>query len=502
LGYQVQLFFYNFNFNYMSATQLPNAAKPDLQDIQGLIIRGYTHPCSVHMLFKFSKDSLLIEYIRGFFKDLLPYLQNAEDWGPLKPEYMLNIGLTANGITITNPELNVLASSFSATFKKGPWDKNNAQQSLGDYDAGAPKNWWFNNIKNEEIHCVVHAYAMNPGALDKMAEIITAAAKKSNEAVTELKPFLPNKGGFNQPKSGRLEQYPLIPDDYVHFRYRDSIDNPDLNDNPAGKDEQDLNNFLIGYSTLPNPIPGPLSGPEAKFAKNGCYNAFRILHQDTETFNTFLEEQAEIVAKKINQSKEYTVEWLAAKLCGRWRNGSPLVLSPDKPEHDTSKSTDFMYKANDDMEGIKCPFSAHTRVSNPRDEGVEVAGSSLVPRILRRGMAYGAPIAVDKDADRGLIGLFLCGDLSTQFETIYGWINLNNFSPVFPPAENTPQDPMIANRIIPAQSNIDPNFTIPMPDGTKIVIPGPLPQFVVTRGTAYFLLPSISSIKGIAEGTA
>lgn len=473
----------------MIYTEPSQNVKPDLKDIQGLIINGYSHPCSVHMLFKFSDKPDNLDSIRGFVKDLLPHLQSAEDWGPLKPEFMLNIGLTVGGISIVKPELDVYNSSFPPTFKKGPWDPNNAQQSLGDYEEGDPSKWWNNKFANTDVHCVVHAYAMNPTAQEKIVEFIAAAAQKSNEAVTELKPI--------NSASGRLEQYLLVPDDYVHFRYRDSIDGPGLKDNPLSKDQQDLNNFLIGYSTLENPTPGPLFGLEGKFAKNGCYNAFRILHQDVKTFNDFLEEQAELIAPKIKQTKEYTVEWLAAKMCGRWRNGSPLVLSPDNPQHDTSQRTDFGYKA-DDMKGAKCPFSAHTRVSNPRDEGVKVAGSTLVPRIIRRGMAYGSPMSVDPDpkADRGLIGLFLCGDISSQFETIYAWINKNNFSPVFNPGAKTAQDPLIANRI--KDKSFDPNFTIPMEDGTKIVIRGPLPQFVVTRGTAYFLLPSISSLKEIA----
>lgn len=476
----------------MTDTQQPTAVMPELHDIQGLIIHGYTHPCSVHMLFKFSKDASGLNYIRGFFKDLLPHLQSAEDWGALKPEFMLNIGLTAGGIAIVKPELDVQNSSFSATFKKGPWDQNNAQQSLGDYGAGDPSQWWNKKFANDDVHCVVHAYAMNPGAQDRIVEIITAAAQKSNAMVTELKPL--------DSETGRLEQYLLVPSDYIHFSYRDSIDEPQLNDNPAGEDQQDLNNFLIGYSSLENPIPGPLSGPEAKFAKNGCYNAFRILYQDAEAFYNFLEERAELIAPQIKETKEFTVEWLAAKMCGRWRNGSPLVLSPDKPELSTSKSTEFGYLANDDMKGLKCPFSAHTRVSNPRDEGVDVAGLTTVPRIIRRGMAYGPPMSVDPEADRGLIGLFLCGDLNSQFETLYGWINMNNFSDVFDPANNTPQDPLVANRISPLPGNVDPDFTIPMADGTNVVVTGPLPQFVVTRGTAYLLLPSISSLREIAEG--
>lgn len=473
----------------MNYTQTTLTTTPELDDIQGLIVKGYTHPCSVHMLFKFDQQSSNLKAIKGFFKDLLPYLQSAADWGALKPEMMLNIGLSANGISIVKPELDVPNSSFSVTFKKGPWDPNNAQQSLGDYGAGDPSEWWNKKFSNQDVHCVVHVYAMNPTAQNKITDIVNEAALKTNGAVTELKPL--------QTPSGRLEQYLLVPSDYIHFSYRDSIDEPDLNQNPQGTDQQDLNNFLIGYSTLPNPIPGPLSGPEAAFAKNGCYNAFRILYQDVEAFNNFLETQSETIAPQIKNTKEYTAEWLAAKMCGRWRNGSPLVLSPENPEHSTSKSTDFGY-AKDDMQGLKCPFSAHTRVSNPRDEGVDVAGSDTVPRIIRRGMPYGPPLNIDPTADRGLIGLFLCGDLSSQFETLYGWINMNNFSNVFNPADNTPQDPLIANRIVPLPGNVDPDFTIPMADGNNVVIQGPLPQFVVTRGTAYFLLPSISSIKEIA----
>jgi deferrochelatase/peroxidase EfeB len=474
----------------MDNVNIPPAPKPELQDIQGLIIRGYTHPCSVHMMFKFSKDISGLSYIRGFIRDLLPYLQNAEDWGALKPQMMLNIGLTIGGIAIVKPELNIQNSSFTPTFKSGPWDPNNAQQSLGDYGAGDPSEWWNKKFKNDDVHCIVHAYAMNPGAQDSIVEIITTAVQNSNSMVTELKPI--------NSDTGRLEQYPMLPSDYIHFEYRDSIDEPDLNDDPAGKDEQDLNNFLIGYSTLPNPVPGPTAGPEGIFAKNGCYNAFRVLYQDTAAFYTFLKEKAVLIAPQLKETEEFAEEWLAAKMCGRWRNGSPLVLSPEKPEQSTSKATDFKYAANDDMKGLKCPFSAHTRVSNPRDEGVNPAGLTTVPRLIRRGMAYGPPSKLDPNADRGLIGLFLCGDLSSQFQTIYEWMNMNNFSPVFNPAYNTPQDPLVANRI--DESNVDPNFTIPMEHGKDIVVTGPMPQFVVTRGTAYCLLPSISALKEIAEG--
>jgi deferrochelatase/peroxidase EfeB len=179
-------------------------------------------------------------------------------------------------------------------------------------------------------------------------------------------------------------------------------------------------------------------------------------------------------------------------LVGRWRNGSPLILSPDAPDPATSDATDFGYSA--DTAELKCPFSAHSRVANPRDEPTFPGTDTPVPRILRRGMPYGAPgVPPDYAGERGLIGLFLCGALDGQFEQLYSWINVNNFSDVFPNL-NT-QDALIANRVSP--TNGDPSFTIPIPNGNPIVIPS-MTQFLVTRGTAYGLLPSMTTLRQLA----
>jgi deferrochelatase/peroxidase EfeB len=184
-------------------------------------------------------------------------------------------------------------------------------------------------------------------------------------------------------------------------------------------------------------------------------------------------------------------EWVAAKLIGRWRNGSPLEISPDGPDPATCESEGFGYAL--DPDGMKCPFAAHTRVSNPRDQEL-FPTDEPVPRIIRRGAPYGAPVDVDPNADRGLIGLFLCGALAAQFELIYAWMNTNNFSDVFSPNFDT-QDAMLANRQV---AGADTSFTMPTPHGPIQVT---LPQFLTTRGTAYCLLPSMSSLRAIAEQT-
>ena len=58
-----------------------------------------------------------------------------------------------------------------------------------------------------------------------------------------------------------------------------------------------------------------------------------------------------------------------AKLIGRWRDGTPIELSRDKPDqrivNDPNRSTDFKY--GDDADGARCPIGAHMRRVHPRD---------------------------------------------------------------------------------------------------------------------------------------
>jgi deferrochelatase/peroxidase EfeB len=454
----------------MSNTPMP---PPDPRNVQGMVLRGYTHPYSCHMLFTFPGRPGAAEFIRA----LLPYVQSAQDWGANKPARMLNISITYNGILTFDPDL---AGQFPSEFQAGPWS-GDSQQSLQDTGPGDPGLWW-NGQDKGAVHCIVHSYGMTSDALGGLVATVSQAAATSG--VTEFHPL--------ESGSGRLEEYAPL-HDYIHFGYHDGIDNPALGwpSDPSNTDPSDANNFVIGYPGSAFQ-PGPLSGKAGQFAKDGCYNAFRVLYQDVGAFDQFLTQYAPTVVAAIGGSLENAREWLAAKLVGRWRNGSPLILSPDAPNPATSDATDFGYSA--DTAALKCPFSAHSRVANPRDEPTFPGTDTPVPRILRRGMPYGAPPAPpDYDGERGLIGLFLCGALAGQFEQLYSWINVNNFSDVFPNLDT--QDALIANRVSPA--NGDPSFTIPIPNGNPIVIPS-MTQFVVTRGTAYGLLPSLTTLRQIA----
>lgn len=498
--------------------------EPQKANIQGLVLRGYTHPFSCHFLFGFPQKT----NPQKFFRTLYSRVQNACDWGTQKPAQLLNIGLTYGGIA----QLGVLAgnelATFPTEFREGPWSAD-SQLSLGDTAASAgpkgaaanpndPSHWWGGNFANTDLHCVVHAYALTQADLDELTAFIEGAAAAGG--VQELFP----RAGSRE----RLTQYQLQPD-YIHFGYHDGISEPRLarsNGDPYSfRRQADLPNFLIGYCpqvalTPPGPQPpqsGTVGVAAAEFAHDGCYNAFRILYQDVAAFNNLLASQADAVAQATGRTPADAQEWLAAKLVGRWRNGSPLMASPNNPQGATEDAEGFCYiqppvftkqplpagTPADVFSTYQCPFAAHTRIANPRDEFMSPGEGMTPPRIIRRGMPYGPPLTTTTDdgVDRGLIGLFLCGSLAGQFEKVYGWINAANFATSFPPTKSSqytyPQDALLGNRVT-LGGEVNTSFSIPLPNAAQPLTINNLPALTITRGTAYCLLPSLSTLRQLA----
>ncbi|MBC7861855.1 MAG: hypothetical protein IAF38_02705 [Bacteroidia bacterium] len=492
-------------------------ATPDRANVQGLILRGYTHPFSCHLLFSFSTGAKSAD-TKSFFNDLYPKVQNSLDWGTNKPVSMLNIGLTFNGLSLLNIVAQNDLINFPASYRQGPWS-GGSQASLADvFDPDStPSGWWNGNgdAVNASLHCVIHAYALTNNDLTTLVNFITTSATKNG--LKEILPLAPTNSG------GRLYQSIVYNDqNKIHFGYTDGISEPSLSiPGTAGlPTAEDYSNFLIGYANSSISEPGPFdTSTSGVFAKDGCYNAFRIIYQDVYNFNNFIKDQAKKFADTLSYlglSEPELEEWFAAKLCGRWRNGSPLMLNPLKPGNDVTPGTGegFGYTELSDPtlpnadipSGARCPFSAHTRVANPRNQALDSSeGSNGPPRILRRGMPYGPTFegTTRDDVDRGLIGLFLCGNLSGQFEKIYGWMNYNNFSdpPVYG-IKHPPQDALLGNRkavLSPNFPGLTLDFTIPLEGNSSVPsITVTLPSLLKTRGTAYCLLPGMASIAKMA----
>jgi deferrochelatase/peroxidase EfeB len=80
---------------------------------------------------------------------------------------------------------------------------------------------------------------------------------------------------------------------------------------------------------------------------------------------------------------------------------------------DSSRNDNFRYDQTSQQ--LKCPYAAHTRKTNPRDDLANFGGTEI-HRILRRGIQYGPEVTDEEDAsgissedpalERGL--LFAC----------------------------------------------------------------------------------------------
>jgi hypothetical protein len=177
-------------------------------------------------------------------------------------------------------------------------------------------------------------------------------------------------------------------------------------------------------------------------------------------------------------------EVVAANMCGRWRNGVPLALSPDtdKPPHKVALNNfDFVGDS-------RCPYGSHIRRSNPRGGQIVQRVANHSRRIVRRGMPYGPAYdpAKPDEKERGLLGSFLGANLGAQFEAMScDWLNLG----LHDPRVTGSNDPLVG-----ANEPDTSWFDLPLKSGPPIRLRG-MPRFVRTRGGAYTFLPSISAIR-------
>ncbi len=85
---------------------------------------------------------------------------------------------------------------------------------------------------------------------------------------------------------------------------------------------------------------------------------------------------------------------IAAKILGRWRDGSPLVRYPMTPGKEEGALQNNFRFGVEDPQGLACPLGAHIRRANPRDTrfpgSQEEIDSVNRHRLLRVGRAYGA----------------------------------------------------------------------------------------------------------------
>ncbi len=468
------------------ATAEPTAPPTiDLADVQANIVRGYSARHARHFALSAPDAARGGQFLRAILPDAPgdgPRVSTAALW-EIKPPYCLNLGITFAGVGALGVPPSV-AALFPVRFQQGPALPADAAAGMGDQGPSAPAHWVVGGPNTPTVHLLVSLYthAHDVSVLDAYSTQLRALFR--THALSEL-------GHYDAA---------ALPDGRVHFGYRDGIAQPRIEGVP-GKSLPDMQpaskagEFLLGRDYV-NQYDGNFLGdlPHA-IGDNGSYGVFRMLEQDVSGFELFIRR----AGTRFNMDPEL----VAAKLMGRWRSGTPLVLSAEAP-HPTPPIThgrinDFDYAPSaehpayfDDQAGMRCPVGAHARRLNPRSS--RVMGQPYSRRIIRRAMPYGPEYRHGHDdpaVKRGLVGYFVCGDLEMQYEFLATtWANLD----IATAGIRGTRDPIIG-----WQPDEGGRFTIRTNDTRDPISISDVPRLVTTRGSLYCFLPGIGGLRFLAS---
>jgi deferrochelatase/peroxidase EfeB len=478
----------------------------DLGDIQGFILRGYRMPMVRHFLLTVGVP----EEARKLFGRLVsgdevdaPQITTAEDWhvgfapGPgdnpadaprRKPDYCLNVGITWPGMIALEIKDRVPTLSFKSfgAFIAGAAAR---AELVGDTGPSAPQNW-IGGFGAGSDHVLVTLHAISPDAMKSYTDRLAALFAEGN-AFREI--WRGDGMALMEMKDGKP-----IPTSKVHFGYTDGISMTTIRDGPERypPDHQQPCEpwlFVLREEAENYFVPEP-----RELGLNGSFACFKIASTDVVGFENLLQSNKD----KIDP------ELLAAKICGRWRNGVPLALSPETDSPPGGIALDqlnnYEYVNADgsgDPKGRRCPVGAHMRRINPRGQPVtgqgQPGGSNNTHRLVRRGMPYGPTYDPKQPYDgieRGLMGYFINSSFENQYEFVLGqWVNDSEFAGAVRLHPKS-KDPMIGTQD-PAESI----FVIPQANGAPPIKIEGFSSFITTKAAAYCFLPSITAVKFISR---
>ncbi|SDE30730.1 hypothetical protein [Ruegeria marina] len=447
------------------------------QNVQGNILRGYRHGKVRHLMLEVSNRDVARRFLAasadGTQKDV-PRITRSADWSRDNPlETCFNIGITFAGLRALGLPAEQLAT-FPSEYAEGMARR---AIKLGDFGQSAPENWPSPFDQPDRIHIVASIYSNDETAFDTVEVQVGRAFT-----------ILGTRNGRN------------LPDDKVFFGYTDSISQPRFkhvfDPDQVGVDEpkDPLGTVLLGYVTHFEGVEFAIPEPKNVF-RDSAFNAFRVLQQNTDAFEAYLSKAATELEKNPRQYEllpkgaeaninggtnrhEALREVVAAQMCGRWRNGTPYELSPNSDVLGDLSKTNYDYKF-----GSRCPAGSHMRRANPRGGPIVQRVANYSRRLVRRGMSYGPD---PETGEHGLLGNFIGANYGAQFEAVMcDWINFGL------------QDPEITGTNDPLLGANEPEtsvFYLTTSTEHRIRLSG-FPRFVIARGGAYTMLPSLSAIR-------
>ncbi len=253
--------------------------------------------------------------------------------------------------------------------------------------------------------------------------------------------------------------------------------------------------LVLGYrDNLGNVSPTPsIRGKDV--GRNGSFLVIRQLEQDVHKFTAYVTQQA----KRLHNDNRVPgfqgadlEHWVAARMVGRWRDGSSLVRYSHPPaakpvpgEEPRRPDNDFRF-GREDEDGLRCPLGAHIRRANPRDSLEPGSKLQLAISNRHRILRVGRPFVRADQVRSGLLFMCINADIERQFEFLQQtWLLGSNFHGL-----EDEIDPVVGYR------GPNDSMTVPTPNG-PVRMSG-LAKFVTVRGGGYFFIPSKSVLHELA----
>ncbi|MCT2585596.1 Dyp-type peroxidase [Actinophytocola gossypii] len=297
-----------------------------------------------------------------------------------------------------------------------------AKKKAGDLNDPPCKSW--EDGFQKEVHAVVMVAEDDPRKVDEQVRKVLDLLAKTG-AGTRLFEEKGQALRIDDEGQRSLDEPPR-----EHFGFLDGITDPLFFKKDIEK-ARPASGFAHNDPSAPLGLvlveePKDPANPEAQSC--GSYVVYRKLRQHVDRFTKARNELAKQLKKQdgTHEGKYYT-ELANAYIMGRFRDGTPVVTQSTPGG---GRVDDFDYTA--DTKGVRCPFQAHVRKTNPRGDTRD-RRAERTHRIARRGMTY------ESGTDVGL--LFLCAQSSivNQFAFMQkSWANWLGF-----PKANTGLDPVI-----------------------------------------------------------
>ncbi len=529
-------------------TLFGSAPRPDLKletmEIQSLVFGGLGFmPHGACLLYQLPDE---VDRARAFMAAIHPQI-GFGDGRKLRKRAVLTVALGGGALAkLGLPDECV--RGFPAAFLEGMSSAHRAR-ILGDVGDSKPADWAWGDGTYD---LALLAYGRDEEAIGRLDAVVAAHA--AAHGLGE-----PHRIPLEKVKKPAIEPFgfvdgvsqPIIRGSYQSFRNNDPIHLVEPGE------------FVIGYpdnrgNFPPEPELSPLADPQnllpiaeksrefgnslvdapRAIGRNGTYLVIRQLEQDVKAFWDYCWSESRRIEGRLPPPYDVRPDYIAAKLIGRWRDGSSLVRNPyypfpierkkreerrarretaedytetsaisatgepigsetSRPETVPLEATpiapptepsargdnDFLFGV-EDPQAVRCPFGAHIRRANPRDSldpgSMEQVSISNRHRILRVGRLY----TPEGNGHPGLLFMCLNGDIERQFEFVQQtWL----VSPAFHGLIGE-QDPLNSHG-----GDKTTGYLVPTLDGPVRL--KRLPQFVRTLGGGYYFMPSRSLLR-------